>query len=46
MLIDFVTLTLSLLIKTPPNLREKLINKNTDNEWSRVDRLCVEKSVR
>ena len=35
MLIDFVTLTLSLLIKTPPNLREKLINKNTDNEMIR-----------
>ena len=32
MLIDFVTLTLSLLIKTPPSLRYKLIDDNTDNE--------------
>lgn len=32
MLIDFVTLTLSLLVKTSPNLREKLIKNNTDNE--------------
>lgn len=32
MLIDFVTLTLSLLVKTPPNLRERLIEENTDNE--------------
>jgi len=32
MLIDFVSLTLSLLIKTPPNLRAKLIEENTDNE--------------
>lgn len=32
MLIDFVTLTLSLLVKTPPNLRERLIKENTDNE--------------
>jgi len=32
MLIDFVTLALSLLIKTPPNLRGKLIKENTDNE--------------
>lgn len=32
MLIDFVSLTLSLLIKTPPNLRLKLIEENTDNE--------------
>lgn len=32
MLIDFVTLSLSLLIKTPPNLRERLINENTDND--------------
>lgn len=32
MLIDFVSLTLSLLIKTPPNLRVKLIEENTDNE--------------
>jgi hypothetical protein len=31
MLVDFVTLTLSLLIKTPPNLRLKLIDENTDN---------------
>lgn len=31
MLIDFVTLALSLLIKTPPNLRERLIEENTDN---------------
>ena len=32
MLIDFVTLTLSLLIKTPPNLRKKIIDDNTDND--------------
>jgi hypothetical protein len=32
MLIDFVTLTLSLLVKTPPNLRERLIEQTTDNE--------------
>lgn len=32
MLIDFVALSLSLLIKTPPNLRAKLIEENTDNE--------------
>ena len=32
MLIDFVTLALSLLIKTPPNLRERLIEENTDNK--------------
>lgn len=32
MLIDFISLTLSLLIKTPPNLREKIINEHTDNE--------------
>lgn len=31
MLVDFVTLTLSLLIKTPPNLRERFIVENTDN---------------
>ena len=33
MLIDFVTLSLSLLIKTPPNLRGTLILENTDNEF-------------
>ncbi|MCW8850439.1 MAG: hypothetical protein OQJ81_10715 [Melioribacteraceae bacterium] len=33
MLIDFVTLSLSLLIKTPPNLRARLILENTDNEF-------------
>ena len=33
MLIDFVTLALSLLIKTPPRLRESLILENTDNEF-------------
>jgi hypothetical protein len=33
MLIDFVTLTLSLLIKTPPSLRGRLIEENTDNEF-------------
>jgi hypothetical protein len=32
MLIDFVTLTLSLLVKTPPNLRKRLIEETTDNE--------------
>jgi hypothetical protein len=32
MLIDFVTLTLSLLVKTPPNLRKRLIEQTTDNE--------------
>ena len=32
MLIDFVSLSLSLLIKTPPTLREKMIRSNTDNE--------------
>ncbi len=32
MLVDFVALTLSLLIKTPPNLRERLIVENTDND--------------
>ncbi len=32
MLIDFVTLALSLLIKTPPHLRGRLIQENTDNE--------------
>jgi hypothetical protein len=32
MLIDFVTLSLSLLIKTPPNLRKKLVQENTGNE--------------
>jgi hypothetical protein len=32
MLIDFVTLSLSLLVKTPPTLRESLIEDNTDNE--------------
>lgn len=32
MLVDFVTLTLSLLIKTPPNLRERLIVENTEND--------------
>lgn len=32
MLIDFVSLSLSLLIKTPPTLREKMIRGNTDNE--------------
>lgn len=32
MLIDFVTLALSLLIKTPPNLRARIIKENTDNE--------------
>ena len=32
MLVDFVTLTLSLLIKTPPNLRERFIIDNTDND--------------
>ena len=31
MLIDFVTLSLSLLIKTPPSYRLKLIDDNTDN---------------
>ena len=30
-LIDFITLSLSLLIKTPPNLREKIINETTEN---------------
>ena len=35
MLVDFVTLALSLLIKTPPNLRERLILENTDNEFIR-----------
>lgn len=35
MLVDFVTLTLSLLIKTPPNLRERLIVENTDNDLIR-----------
>lgn len=33
MLIDFVTLSLSLLIKTPPNLRTRLVLENTDNEF-------------
>lgn len=33
MLVDFVTLALSLLIKTPPSLRERLILENTDNEF-------------
>ena len=33
MLIDFITLSLSLLIKTPPTLRESLIDDNTDNEF-------------
>jgi len=32
MLIDFVTLSLSLLIKTPPSLRKRIIDENTDNE--------------
>ena len=32
MLIDFVTLSLSLLIKTPPNLRKRLVQENTDND--------------
>lgn len=32
MLIDFVTLSLSLLIKTPPGLRKQLILENTNNE--------------
>ncbi len=32
MLIDFISLSLSLLIKTPPNLREKIINENTSND--------------
>jgi hypothetical protein len=32
MLIDFVTLCLSLLIKTPPTLRESIVEDNTDNE--------------
>ncbi len=32
MLIDFVTLTLSLLIRTPPSYRLKLIDETTDNE--------------
>lgn len=35
MLVDFVTLTLSLLIKTPPNLRERLIVENTENDTIR-----------
>lgn len=30
-LIDFVTLSLSLLVKIPPSLREKVIEENTDN---------------
>ena len=33
MLIDFITLSLSLLIKTPPTLREGIIDDNTDNEF-------------
>jgi hypothetical protein len=32
MLIDFVTLSLSLLVKTPPNLRKRLVQENTSNE--------------
>ncbi|MBW2998033.1 hypothetical protein KY321_00710 [Candidatus Woesearchaeota archaeon] len=31
-LIDFIALSLSLLIKTPKSLRKKLIDDNTDNE--------------
>lgn len=33
MLIDFITLSLSLLIKIPPTLRESIIDDNTDNEF-------------
>lgn len=33
MLIDFISLSLSLLLKTPPNLREKIIIENTDNDY-------------
>lgn len=33
MLIDFISLSLSLLIKTPPSVREKIIRENTDNEY-------------
>lgn len=32
MLIDFIVLSLSLLIKTPPSLRQKLIDQTTNNE--------------
>ncbi len=32
MLIDFITLALSLLIKVSPSLRRKLIEENTDND--------------
>ena len=45
MLIDFVTLTLSLLIKTPPNLRERLILENTDNEIIRKILLAKLESI-
>ncbi len=31
-LIDFIELSLLLLIKTPPNLRKKIIDENTNNE--------------
>lgn len=41
MLIDFVTLSLSLLIKTPPNLRARLIKENTDNEM--IKKILVSK---
>ncbi|MFZ1289986.1 MAG: hypothetical protein WAR79_07840 [Melioribacteraceae bacterium] len=32
MLIDFIVLSLSLLIRTPPSLRQKLVNQTTNNE--------------
>ncbi|MBK7105360.1 MAG: hypothetical protein IPH62_08755 [Ignavibacteriae bacterium] len=36
MLIDFIVLSLSLLIKTPPSLRQKLIDQTTNNEAIRT----------
>lgn len=33
MLVDFITLTLSFLIKIPPTMRMKLIENNTDNHF-------------
>lgn len=41
MLIDFISLSLSLLIKTPPSVREKIIRENTDNEY--ITKILVSK---
>ena len=44
MLIDFISLTLSLLVKAPPSLREKIILENTDNDY--IKKILISKLSR